>query len=260
MSDDPPESATTPPRGPLTFSVRNLMFFIACCAIGFTLLGLLMKQVNNAQEAARSVQCLCNLCTVKLALQNYHSQYGSFPPAYVADARGRRMHSWRILILPFMEEQGLYNLYRLDEPWDGPNNRRLLGMMPRFYACPNHRDPSSGLTSYVAITGPGTAFPGAGTTKIADITDGTHDTIFLAEVCTLDIPWTAPRDLDTASMSFRINDPARPSVSAKDRGGPAVIAVDGTYWRLKSSTDQQTLRAMTTIAGGEPIYDATIGR
>ena len=65
---------------------------------------MLSRAVGEAREAARRAQCLCNLCQIKLAFHNYHSQYGSFPPAYVADANGRPMHSWRVLILPFMEQ------------------------------------------------------------------------------------------------------------------------------------------------------------
>lgn len=260
MSNDRPDISAARPRVPLQFSVRNLLVFVVFCSIGFTLLGLLLTAVGRAREAARSSQCICNICMIKLALHNYHDAHGSFPPAYVADARGRRMHSWRVLILPFMEQQPLYASYRFDEPWDGPNNRTLLHQMPNVFACPNHRDASSGLTSYAAITGPKTAFPGAKTTRIADITDGTHTTIFLAEVCNLDIPWTAPRDLDTSWMSFRINDPARPGISSRDRGGPAVVAVDATTWRLKPTTDPEILRAMTTIAGGEPIDDSRVGR
>jgi hypothetical protein len=239
--------------------MRRLMVFVVVCAIGFTLLGLLVKAVERAREAARASQCICNLCQIKIALYNYHDAFGSFPPAYVADAKGRPMHSWRVLILPFMGQSGLYNAYNFAEPWDGPNNGKLLGMMPSNFACPSHRAASSGLTSYAAITGPKTAFPGAGTTKLADIVDGTHETIFLAEVCNLDIPWTAPRDLDTATMSFRVDDPVRPSISSKHPGGPAVVSVDATTWRLRPTTDPETLRALTTIAGGEPIQGELVG-
>src|SRR4051812_12749976 len=98
-------------------------------------------------------------------------------------------------------------------------------MMPSDFACPSHRAASSELTSYAAITGPKTAFPGPKTTRIADIVDGTHTTIFLAEVCNLDIPWTAPRDHDTSWMSFRTDDPARPGISSKHPDGAAVVAV-----------------------------------
>ena len=63
------------------------------------------------------------------------------------------------------------------------------------------------MTSYVAVTGPGTVFPGATSTRLEDITDGTANTLFVVEVSNVDIPWTAPRDLDVRSMSFRVNDP-----------------------------------------------------
>ncbi|HEX8201450.1 MAG TPA: DUF1559 domain-containing protein [Isosphaeraceae bacterium] len=259
MGDERPEIPTVRRVGPLEFTARHLMTFIVCCSIGFTLLGLMIQAVRSAREAARASQCICNICQIKIALYNYHDAFGSFPPAYVADGQGRPMHSWRVLILPWMEQKALYDQYNFAEPWDGPNNRGLLTMMPNNFACPSHRLASSGLTSYAAITGPKTAFPGAGTTKLADIVDGPRDTIMLAEVCNLDIPWTAPRDLDTATMSFRIDDPARPGISSKHPSGPVVVAADTTTWRLPRTIEPETLRAMTTIAGGEPIPDELVG-
>ncbi len=69
----------------------------------------------------------CNYCllNIALALQNYHDDYGSFPPAYIPDKDGKPMHSWRVLLLPYLERRTLYEKYRFDEPWNGPNNRKL---------------------------------------------------------------------------------------------------------------------------------------
>src|SRR5262245_15742705 len=78
-------------------------------------------------EAARRMQCSNHLKQIGLALQNYHDTFGSFPPAYIADSKGQPIHSWRVLILPFIEQRQLYDKYRFDEPWDGPNNSNLHG-------------------------------------------------------------------------------------------------------------------------------------
>ena len=74
--------------------------------------------------------CKNNIKQIALALLMYEQAHGSFPPAYTADADGTPLHSWRVLILPYIEQQRLYDQYDFDEPWDGPNNSQLHGMMP----------------------------------------------------------------------------------------------------------------------------------
>jgi hypothetical protein len=216
------------------------------------LLCFLVPATRRAREAARAAQCACNLCQIKLALLNYHEVYGSFPPAYVADATGKPMHSWRVLILPFLEQSTLYASYRMDEPWDGPNNRLLIPHRPNIFQCPSRR-PSLDLTSYVAIVGPNTAFPGSGTTKLGDIHDGPASTILVAEVSNVDIAWTEPRDLDAETMSWTIDDPKRPSISSPHPSGPAVVFADASYRRLGTYHPPEALKAMTTINGGEHV-------
>jgi len=160
------------------------------------------RGVQDAREAARRSQCAGHLSQIALALHNYQSVFGCWPPAYVADENGKPMHSWRVLILPFLGEQTLYNRYDFREPWDGPHNRRLIGAMPSLYVCPSHAENgTTDRTCYVAVVGPGTAFPGSGTTSSADIRDGPSHTVMVVEAVDADIPWTEPRDLETARMS-----------------------------------------------------------
>ena len=124
------------------------------------------------------------------------------------------MHSWRVLILPFLDQKSLYDQYDLREPWDGPNNSKLLNSMPSCFACPNLPRSLPNLTNYAVITGPGTMFPEAGSVKLADVTDGLPETLMVVEVARLDIPWTAPIDLDIRTMSLKMNDPGRPGISS----------------------------------------------
>ncbi len=242
-----PDEVTPLPRR--RFRVRTLA--VVVLIIG-GLVGVLGRAMRQAKEAARASQCICNLCSIKMALLNYHETYGSFPPAYVADANGKPMHSWRVLILPFMEQATLYNAYNMAEPWDGPNNRKLLEQRPNVYNCPS-RVGGPTLTSYVAIVGPGTAFPGSKTTKLGDIHDGTAGTILVAEVSNVDIAWTEPRDLDVKTMSWVIDDPSKPGISSPHYGGPAVVFADSSYRRLSTYHPPDELKAMTTINGGEPV-------
>ena len=160
-------------------------------------------------------QCMGNLSQLQIALLNYHDTYGALPPAYVADATGRPMHSWRVLILPFIDENSLYKQYDFSEPWNGPNNITLLDRMPGVFSCPSRSSNPTNLTSYAAITGPGTMFPGAASVRFADVTDGLARTIVIAEVADVDIPWTAPVDLDVRTMSVGVNDSKSPGISSR---------------------------------------------
>ena len=188
-----------------------------------------------------------------MALHNYHSTYGCFPPAYIADSTGKPMHSWRVLILPWLERSDLYNQYHFDEPWNGPNNIKLLNSIPTIYVCPSWHDYTTTLTSYVAVTGPGTLFPNERSTRIEDVTDGTSNTLVVGEVANVRIPWTAPRDLDVRTMSLQLNDAQRPGISSKHPGGANVGLADGSTRFARESITPGNLKALFTIAGGEGI-------
>jgi hypothetical protein len=248
------QSRLTPPRRQI--NVRQATQLVIVLAVVFSLVTMLARAVERSREAARRAQCLCNLCSIKLALENYHASYGSFPPAYVADASGVPLYSWRVSILPYMDERAVYNQYNLSEPWDGPNNIKLLDRMPRVFACPSRStvwsNPTS-LTSYVVITGPGTLFTGATGTRSAAVTDGLTNTLLIAEVANTSIPWTAPQDLDVRTMSLRVNDRKRSGISSPHPGGANIVMGDASYHFLSESIAPGMLKALITIAGGERI-------
>jgi Protein of unknown function (DUF1559) len=247
-----------PSRTRRQMSVRRLMkwIFVLGCGLGLLMnLGRLLDAMLSG-GVPRQALCRNNLKRISLALYNYHETFGSFPPAYIPDASGRPIHTWRVLILPFLEEQRLYDQYDFGEPWNGPNNIKLLASMPHVFACP-HRSPNpKKLTSYVVITGPGTLFPGVNSATVADISDGTPNTLMVVETDNVGIPWTSPVDLDVRSMSFQINDRKAPGISSQHPRIANVAYVDGTVrWLGERISDEDTLRAQITIAGGEGILD-----
>src|SRR4051794_3818491 len=97
------------------------------------LIALLVPAVQAAREAARRSQCVNNLKQIGLAMHNYNSAYDVFPPAVITDPDGKPLLSWRVLLLPFLDEQALYEQFKLDEPWDSPNNKPLLSRMPKVF-------------------------------------------------------------------------------------------------------------------------------
>ena len=103
--------------------------------------------------------CISNLKQIGLALLNYEQTYGRLPPAAVADKQGNAMHSWRTLILPYLERSDSYRAYSVREPWNGPNNSKLAGLKLSFFDVRRiGRSNDRPTTSYVAVTGPGTVW------------------------------------------------------------------------------------------------------
>ena len=227
------------------------------------LAGKFVVAVMDAREAARQTNCRGRFCQLNLALSNYQEVYGSLPPAYIADADGKPMHSWRVLILPFMNGNDLYKKYRFDELWNSPHNSQLQYDHTRHqYVCPSCSAPDQSVfTNYVVIVGPDTAFPGATSTRTKDFDDGEANTILIAEINNSDIHWMEPRDLSFETMSFQLNDPKRPGISSPHPKGPGVCFHDVCSGiRLHSSISPNTLRALTTISGHEPVVKDRLNR
>lgn len=185
-----------------------------------------------------------------MAVANYHDQHGHFPPPYVADADGRPMHSWRVLILPYIEHDNLYKQYKFDEPWDGPSNRALADKMPKVYAFHGTHKPGLTTTNYLAVVGPKTIWRTGKKLTYKDVTDGSSSTILVVENQGLGVHWMEPRDLNWAEMDFALNKPKGISSWYKD---PAVTTADGQVVRLKPSVSPDTLRALLTADGGEKL-------
>ena len=180
---------------------------------------------------------------------------GHLPPAFVADGDGRPMHSWRVLLLPFLDQSALYNAYNFAEPWDGPNNRKLADKVGSIYRRPGD-EPGSTLTQFVAVVGEETVFPGARSIKVDEITDGTAKTILFVEVADSDIPWMEPRDLAFDRMPMRVNAPGTHAPRIGSTYPDVRIAfADGSIRRIKDAIAPKTLRALLTAKGGEVVED-----
>jgi len=200
--------------------------------------------------------CKNNLKTIGLALHNYHDQYHCFPPAHVLGPDGTPWHSWRVLILPFLEETELAKAYRFDEPWNGPNNSQLLKRCPENFRCPSAKGkvPST-TTNYVAVVGTETVWPGVSCNSIGEITDGTSNTVLVVEVRDAGIPWLAPDDLSLEeALVARFNMAGRRPSSFHD-GGLNALFVDGTVRFIKLDLNREIWRALLTRDGGDEIPD-----
>lgn len=225
---------------------------------GGIMAALLLPAVQAVREAARRAACTNNMKQITLALHNYESQYGQFPPAYVADKDGKPLYSWRVLILPYMDHDYLYQQFNLDEPWDSPANRAVSQAAISLFQCPSDSSNQQGSnkTNYVMIVGQGCISDGPTGKRMRDVPDGLSKTIILAEVANPDISWAEPRDLDAATMSYQINDPSGQECISSNHPRVANVAfADGSVHVLSESTSPQTVREMTQVDDKAPQGD-----
>jgi hypothetical protein len=251
-------------------------YLIAATSLLGILVAMLYSGVQQAREAARRSSCKCNLKILGLALQTYHDAHGCFPPAWIADSQGRPMHSWRVLLLPYIDQAALYSRYNFAEPWDGPNNVKLLDEIPPVYKCPSHVPRSASVaaifgpfgplacstgatvsgaarrkcTNYAAVLGRHCAFRGADPVSIEDITDGTSSTLMIGEVTDADILWTKPEDIDV-SKHPQIGD--RMGFSSDHASGAQFATAAGSVRFIFESIPQETVDALYTRDRGEKI-------
>jgi prepilin-type processing-associated H-X9-DG protein len=219
---------------------------VMCCIF------LLLPDTGSRGSPKRD-RCTNNLKQIGLGLQNYTDIYRCFPPAYITDENGKPMHSWRVLILPFIEQKALYDRYDFDEPWDGPNNSKLAKEMPPIFACPSDIANPGILTDYVALVGPETMWqPDHGTT-FKEIKDGSTQTIAVIEATGAGINWMEPRDLPFSAVSKGINPKQGVGISSHHPGAVIALFADGHTQTIQERLSIKLLNALCTKSGGEAI-------
>jgi len=233
---------------------RNLRQILVSLALLLFSLYLFWSIVESRPPRASPPRCYGNVTNICLALQSYHDVHGRFPPAYLANEDGEPMHSWRVLILPHLGECDLYKQYRFDEPWHGPNNRKLAQKMPSVYRCPDRkRKPDDFTTDYLAVTGPNTMWPVDQTVRISDVTDGTSNTVIVVESANCGIRWLEPLDLDVDTIPMKVNPKSKRGISSVHSGGALVGLVDGSVQYLSDSLPSNTVRTLLIRNDGETI-------
>lgn len=251
----PAQQYPAPPRGSGSSTGVTIAIVAAAVAIPMLLLcmgilvALLLPAVQSAREAARRMQCSNNLKQISLAILNYESTYKCLPPAYTVDANGKPLHSWRTLLLPYMEQQAIYSQIDLSKPWDDPVNLPFSRIVIPTYACPSGHTDSPEKTCYQVVVDPTTAFIGPKSLRFSDFHDGLSNTVFVIETESENaVPWMSPNDSNLAAY-LTLGQNTRPNHTG---GGNAAFG-DGSVKFLSSSIDQATSKAIVTRAGGENV-------
>jgi hypothetical protein len=203
--------------------------------------------VPPVREAARRTRSTNNLKQILLALHNYHDANGRFPAPASLDKQGKPLLSWRVHLLPYLDELALYKEFHLDEPWDSEHNKKLIERMPKvFDSTSEQKKAKAGLTTYLGPRGVDTMFAGKEGLRIADVLDGTSNTIFLVDADDAHaVPWTKPEDLPW--------DPKEPAKGLSERFGNGYLVglVDASVHFLPKKIAPDVLKALFTRNGGE---------
>ncbi len=216
---------------------------LSTIAVSGVAVGMLLPAVQATREAARRTQSMNNQRQLVLSLLNYEANNGSFPPAYTVDGDGNPLLSWRVAILPYLDQQDLFDQFHQDEPWDSPHNITLLEQMPDIF-----RNPSAigrpGQTDYVApINADSILATGAGVTMDA-ITDGTSGTVLVMEVgMDQQVPWSSPQDLEIDSLDSLDIDNGHP-------GTVGIALCDGSVHSIAKSTSVEKFVKWCTKSDG----------
>jgi hypothetical protein len=213
------------------------------------LFGALTPPIEQARARAQRSQSTNNLKQLALAMHNHHDTHKSFPAVGNADASGKLLLSWRVHILPYVEQQKLYEQFHLDEPWDSEHNRRLIEQMPETFRCPASKlKQEQGLSTYRVVSGEGTVFPGREGIPIKEIRDGTSNTIMIVEVDDQNaVIWTKPEGLP-----FDPKNPAK-GLGGQFEGGFDTAFCDGSVHFISKNIPPETLRLLLLRSDGKPV-------
>jgi RNA polymerase sigma factor (sigma-70 family) len=200
------------------------------------------KDEDEATDKEKSIQ---NLKQIGLGLHTYHDVNGHFPARAAFDNDDKPLLSWRVLILPQIGEEDLYKEFKLDEAWDSAHNKKLLEKMPKIYAPVRGKPKAKYATYYQVFDGAGSIFDGTQATRIADILDGTSNTIMAVEAANA-VPWTKPEDIP-----FNKDKPLPKLVGNQFTKGFHGVMADGSVHLFRKDFDEETLRMAITRNGGE---------
>ncbi len=205
-----------------------------------------------AVASAARVQAGNNLHQLVLASHNYADTNGGTLPAVANfDKAGKPLLSWRVHLLPYLDEDKLYKEFHLDEPWDSDHNKKLIAKMPAVFRNSNRKLNEQGKTVFLAPTGKGTAWPGgaAGMRLPADFPDGLSNTILLILADDAHaVEWTKPEDLKI--------DPDKPHAGLGQRAGAFLVGLaDGSAHPVKPTISKETLRNAFDPADGNVLGD-----
>ncbi|HWG41818.1 MAG TPA: DUF1559 domain-containing protein [Gemmataceae bacterium] len=208
----------------------------------------LLEAVQKTRAAASRAQSSNNLKQIAIAMHGYNDSIGRLPAHATYDKNGKPLLSWRVMILPYIEQQDLYKQFHLDEPWDSEHNKKLLAKMPKLYASPSDEKTLKDHTTYYqGFVGKGAFFEGKqGLRFPQEFPDGTSNTLMIVEASKA-VPWTKPEDI--------VYDASKPLPELCRPGAAGFLAslCDGSVHFISKAITEKTLRNAITRNDGNPL-------
>lgn len=209
----------------------TLIEFLVCAAILALMVAILMPAIRRIPPGVvlRS-PCKNNLKQIGLALNSYRDEYGVFPPLYTADSQGRPLHSWRTLLLPFLEQRALYDQIDLSKPWDNPVNRMASETVVPEYHCPAEESDER-VTNYLALVSAANPMqPGDAVSLSNEPADDWKLVVVIEVTADRAVPWMKPSDVSLDYISS-----IRSDVSYSHEGAFHALAADGRVHTIFSN-------------------------
>jgi hypothetical protein len=238
-----PDLPEEPSRSAGRYLWRVVIIVLILCIVVVVLLLPVLTSIPRHRPRSLPARQMKNII---LALHDHHDTHRSFPSPYSVDSEGRPLLSWRVQILPFLEQKELYEKFNLDEPWYSPNNRKLIPLMPPCFANPKSRLAKEGRTHYLAVCGPGAAFAEGKKLRFGDFRDGSTNVIMVVEAGhDRAVVWTKPEDFD--------HDPDYPIAGLTDlhQGIFLVGFADGAVRFVPQDIPKAVINALFTRSGGD---------
>lgn len=246
-----PESQVIDParyeRLPIQFRLQSLFDCV------LELLGLIERHDGGPANWTWTAN---NLRCVALALQNHATRQGILPPHQDQVNPGSPPLSWRVAILPYLDQEAIWRRWDRSSAWNSDANGELANFdIPQFA-----RWDSNPFTRCITVTGRGTCWPDGGGMRLEEVGDRPSQTILLIEYPFEDIHWAEPRDLALEQAIELYSQPTLPDIDYLEASGESavrtfvvVVTVDGSAHRLPLGLPRETLRALFTANGGETI-------
>jgi hypothetical protein len=211
---------------------------------------------TELEKTATRLEGQNNLKQIGIAMHNYHDTIGALPNAATCDDKNKPLLSWRVSLLPYLDQENLYKQFNLSEPWDGPTNIKLLERMPAVYALPTRPAKAKGHTYLRVFTGPNASFdpmrnrpgPLSAGLRLSEFTDGTSNTLLVVEAAE-SVPWTKPDELP-----FNEKGPL-PKLGGTYPDRFFALFADGSARTIPLKVPDEVLRALITPRGGEVVPD-----
>lgn len=206
---------------------------------------LLFRDVlSAAQTTAKQDRREAHLHQLAVAFHNYAQAHGALPPAVLVEPKTGTPRSWRVELLPYLDQSDLYAKYRQDRPWDSPENRAVLEAMPDVFG------DSGTATSIVAVIGPGTVFEAKRSIKLSEINDGTSNTILVLRHPSKSIPWTKPEDVEIVNAKWPVE---FTDLGDLIQGDFDVALCDGSVRHVTPKPDAKSLARWLIRDDGRPV-------